>query len=408
MEGREVRVRHHLVPGGAATLRRQVAEVVEVGGVHRPANDGLDGGLHLPEPAEVEAPEERMAPDLFRREAVMRVADEAPDEAPRILADPLVRRHLEVLSPSQHPGLRDGRVLPFVSEGRPSEQHLEGDDADGPPIALSAVRSLAVHLGPHVVRRPDRRLQLGPRRVPSSDDARGGVRPARGALVVLARLRRAVLAEAEIQEPDVPCCIQDDVVGLDIAVDVVEVGVDVVHSLHELGDVEPRLFLGEGVLAHEVRHEVAPRQVVHDHVEERVVLEGVVQAYNPGVLRQAEDVLLGGDMVRVILVHQVPLVHLLHGEHLAGVLLPAESDNAEGALTDHLDALKVGYRDLLAALPEELVLLPVEALLDLLALLFCEGVVVEQVLQVAVGHVPLIELAQPPRLLLFDRLLKRL
>mmetsp|Transcript_63113 Transcript_63113/g.176523 ORF Transcript_63113/g.176523 Transcript_63113/m.176523 type:complete len:316 (+) Transcript_63113:940-1887(+) len=313
-----------------------------------------------------------MSSDLVGGEAVLRIADEPSDEIPGLLPHVWVGGHLEVTPPILHPRSGDRRIVHLVAERRTAEEHFEHDDADGPPVALLPIHLLPVHLRPHVIGRAHDRLQLGPGGVPPTGAAGASVAlPEVGAGVFAPDrgLGGTVLAKAEVQQVDVAVRVEDDVVGLDVPVDVLQVRVDVVHSLDELRDVEPRLVLVEGVLPHEVRHEVTPRQVIHDHVQVVVVLERIVQAYHPLFLRLAQRGLLRADVVNLVLVDHVSLAHLLHRINLSSVLLPAEPHDAKGACSDDLDGLEVGDADLLAALPEELILLPVEVLLHGLTLL---------------------------------------
>mmetsp|Transcript_84167 Transcript_84167/g.272403 ORF Transcript_84167/g.272403 Transcript_84167/m.272403 type:complete len:274 (+) Transcript_84167:736-1557(+) len=242
--------------------------------------------------------------------------------------------------------------------------------------------------------------------------AAAAAQPGRTALLKLVQAEgwngRVVLTEAEIDELDVPPGIKQDVVRLDVAVDAAQLGVDVVHSLDELGSVEPCLRLGEHVHPLEVCHEVPAGQVVHDHVQEVVVLEGVVQADDPAVLGDAQRVLLRAHVVHLVLVDHLPLAHLLHGKDLAGVPLPAEPDDAEGARADHLDQLEVGDRHLLPALAHVLVLLHAEAPHHRLPLVLRQRGLLEVLAELLRHRLPLLEVLRLLRPLVLDGLLEGL
>jgi len=98
-------------------------------------------------------------------------------------------------------------------------------------------------------------------------------------------------AQAEVGELDVSVEVHQDVVGLDVAVDEAHL----VHALDgqcELCHVEARQGLGEDAHADEQAHHVTPGDVVHDEVQAVPVLEGVVEAHHPLVVRLREDVAL--------------------------------------------------------------------------------------------------------------------
>mmetsp|Transcript_53930 Transcript_53930/g.116553 ORF Transcript_53930/g.116553 Transcript_53930/m.116553 type:complete len:270 (-) Transcript_53930:151-960(-) len=210
-------------------------------------------------------------------------------------------------------------------------------------------------------------------------------------VVLGCRLRRIVLAKAEVQQMYVTFRVEDNIVGLNVTVNVLEVGVDVVHSLDKLRYVEARLIFAEGVLPHQVSHEVTAREVVHHHIEELVVLKGVVQTTHPVVLGHTESVSFSSHMMDLILVHHLLLAHLFHGKNLAGALLPAQPDNAESSGANHLEQFEVVDCHLLPAFPHILVLLPAEALSHGLLLRLREGKLLEMLAQLMRLGVPLLE-----------------
>ena len=88
-------------------------------------------------------------------------------------------------------------------------------------------------LRPHVIGRAHHGLHLLARRVAGAEAGRP-----RGGLHVLLfsdarRLQLLVLAEAEVEQMDMTFDVEDDVVRLDVAVDVVQVRVDVINSLRQ-------------------------------------------------------------------------------------------------------------------------------------------------------------------------------
>eukprot|EP00968_Pinguiococcus_pyrenoidosus_P006115 scaffold407_cov251-Pinguiococcus_pyrenoidosus.AAC.4 len=143
-----------------------------------------------------------------------------------------------------------------------------------------------------------------------------------------------LLAESEIGELEVPVPVEKHVVGLEVAMDVVQ-GVHGGHGEAHLGHVDLGLVLGEGVFAHEERHEVAPGEELHHHVQVGLILEGVLQAHDPGIVRFRQDVSLGADVSDLILHHHGLLDHALERVDLLGVLLAHEADLSEGAAPDH-------------------------------------------------------------------------
>ena len=66
-----------------------------------------------------------------------------------------------------------------------------------------------------------------------------------------------------------------------------------------LRDVETGLFFRERIAAHEEGHHVATGQILHDQVEELVVLEGVEQLHNARVAHLSQQVALGFDVVHL-------------------------------------------------------------------------------------------------------------
>ena len=79
------------------------------------------------------------------------------------------------------------------------------------------------------------------------------------------------LAQPKVAELHVPVRAQQQVVGLDVAVDEV-VAVDRLQRHNRLCDVEPRLLLGQRVAPHQQRHHVAAGQILHHQIQKLLVL----------------------------------------------------------------------------------------------------------------------------------------
>ena len=150
-------------------------------------------------------------------------------------------------------------------------------------------------------------------------------------------------AEAEVGQLDVAILVDQDVVGLDVAVDEAQV-VDTLDGAGELADVEAGERLAEDLELYEQVHEVAARHIVHDKVEALLVLERVVEFDDPFVVGLGQDVPLGLDVRRLVAVEDVTLVEDLHGvEALAVVPLADQVDLAEGAEAEHLHVLEHAF-----------------------------------------------------------------
>lgn len=166
-------------------------------------------------------------------------------------------------------------------------------------------------------------------------------------------------AGAEVGELDVPGGVEEDVVGLDVAVDVAE-GVAGADGEGHLGDVEAGHVLGEAVLElGEEGEEVAADVVVHEEVEVALVLEGVVEVGEPVPVPVHQHRPLLPEARRLRPLQHLPLVQLLHRvhlqhhphprsrphrrhqRHLVGALEADDGDLPEGAPPDHLLHLQV-------------------------------------------------------------------
>ena len=57
----------------------------------------------------------------------------------------------------------------------------------------------------------------------------------------------------------------------------ISLGVDLFQRKDGFSDVEPRFILRKDVLSDQQSHDITPREVFHDQIQEVVVLETVVQ-----------------------------------------------------------------------------------------------------------------------------------
>lgn len=111
-------------------------------------------------------------------------------------------------------------------------------------------------------------------------------------LVVLGVVRPAeACAQTKVSQLDVSVQVNEDVVGLDVAVDETHL-VDTLDGQCELRHVEARQGFGEDAHSDEQAHHVSSRDVVHDEVEAVTVLEGVVETHHPLVVCLRQDVTL--------------------------------------------------------------------------------------------------------------------
>lgn len=80
-----------------------------------------------------------------------------------------------------------------------------------------------------------------------------------------------LLSEAEVGQADVSFAVQQDVLGLQVAVDDL-FGVEVLDGAHDLGGIEEACGVAEAPAAPQVAEQLAARHVVHQHVEEALVV----------------------------------------------------------------------------------------------------------------------------------------
>jgi len=77
-----------------------------------------------------------------------------------------------------------------------------------------------------------------------------------------------------------------------------------VHGLdseRNLSHIEPRDILRKDLVLDEHGHEIPSRQELHEHVQERRVLERRVQLDQPWTIRVGENVTLSSDVCQLVL-----------------------------------------------------------------------------------------------------------
>eukprot|EP01136_Pigoraptor_vietnamica_P038755 Opistho-1_new@108519 len=218
---------------GAERLRRNVVKVARIaveanrGDVRRLLPPHVDGPVH--------GREERMALDLVRAlaaEPLLRGAAQGEHHVTCRGAHARVRGHAQVLAPVEDLALRlRGRLR---EEGRVPKQHLEHDDPHRPPVARLRVARSLQHFGRNVVGRADERVRH--RALQAAYLAGVGAVLLRalefeleGLLLLLLLLRELLVvlrvvrpakarAEAKVRQLDVPVLVDENVVGLNVAV----------------------------------------------------------------------------------------------------------------------------------------------------------------------------------------------
>mmetsp|Transcript_58483 Transcript_58483/g.163922 ORF Transcript_58483/g.163922 Transcript_58483/m.163922 type:complete len:330 (+) Transcript_58483:68-1057(+) len=191
-------------------------------------------------------------------------------------------------------------------EGRQAREHLVGEGADRVPIDGSSV-PLPVHdLGRQVLGRAAHGLRRD---------------------VVL----DPFLAQPEICDLDVAIGVEEQVLRLQIAVDDAQ-AVQVCDGRGHLRRVEDRSALAEPACAAQVVEQLAPGAELHDHVELRRGLEGVVKRHDEGVRHGLQDRPLGLRVLLLVALDDVLLAEHLHRVHLVILRALHEHDLAIGAL----------------------------------------------------------------------------
>lgn len=187
-------------------------------------------------------------------------------------------------------------------------------------------------------------------------------------------------AQPEIGQLQMPFCVQQQVIGLDVPMDETEL-VDRIDREGGLSDVELRALFREGVLLHQQRHHIAAGQKLHYQIEINRILEAIVHFHYPLVVGLHQDVPLGAHVSHLLFLEHVRLSEDLHGVHVTRVFLLHEAHLAEGAPAYHFQRFEVFDSQPGPFQPEELRLFlgMLEALLVLL--LLGEALVLQGLLQ---------------------------
>ena len=151
----------------------------------------------------------------------------------------------------------------------------------------------------------------------------------------------ADLAESEVDEFDEPLAVDEDVVGLQVAVDHVQLLVEITQRQHQLREIHARHLLAEIAHVLEQREEVAAVHELHDDEEVVLALEGVVELGHERIIRMCHDAALRLHVLSLVLPQQVLLVHHFHREQIARRDLPREIHASIGPLADRLQQLEV-------------------------------------------------------------------
>nr|CAB3468141.1 unnamed protein product [Digitaria exilis] len=208
----------------------------------------------------------------------------------------------------------------LVVEGESASREREEDNAAGPDVGLGAVVAAAQEdLGRDEHGRPADGVEQ--QRVTSGRvDQRG---------------------EPEIGDLDVARVVDEDVVGLDVAV-VHPEGVAVVERRHQLLEHTPRGGLTDATAGDEVGVEGAAGDELHDHEDGALGGHHLVDAHDVGVAHAAHDVDLAHHLplhLHVAGLGQVVLVHDLDGHMVTGLQVHRTVHFGEAALAEQFAQL---------------------------------------------------------------------
>lgn len=151
----------------------------------------------------------------------------------------------------------------------------------------------------------------------------------------------ADLAESEVDQLDEPLAVDEDVVGLQVAVDHMQLLVEIPQRQHQLRYVHARHLLVQIAHVLEERIEVAAVHELHDDEQVVLALERVVELGHEGVVRMCHDASLRLHVLALVLPQQILLVHHLHRVQVARRVLPREKHATVGPLADRLQQLEV-------------------------------------------------------------------
>lgn len=155
-----------------------------------------------------------------------------------------------------------------VVEGRVASEHLEHEDAEGPPVHILVVTLRLDDLGCQVLRRSAKCVSL-----------------------VLDNL-----GETEISDADVAFSVNEEVLRLEIAVGDVH-SVEVLEGEEDLAREEKGHVVGETTFASQQSEKFATAGVVKQHVDVRWRLEVPLQVHDEWMVDDREDFLLTLDVV---------------------------------------------------------------------------------------------------------------
>lgn len=149
------------------------------------------------------------------------------------------------------------------------------------------------------------------------------------------RLDFGLFAKSEIAEFDVPILLKEDIVGLEIAVNVVEF----MHSLYSqdhFSHKELRLFFSEDVFFHKNSHKIPPFQELHDKIQILFILEATLHLDYPRTVDSKYD-LLPPDMSDLVFLKHFFLFHFLDSYSFPCVYVLAHSHFSKGTSPDDLN-----------------------------------------------------------------------
>ncbi len=144
--------------------------------------------------------------------------------------------------------------------------------------------------------------------------------------------------------------VEQDVLGLEVAVDGLEVVVQVVEGEQHFCGVEPRELQTELLGLLEELEELSAGHVVDAVVEAGLVLEGVAELHDEGAFGAHQDLPLGHGVLDGRGDVDVFLLEYLHGVEVLVVFLAHQRDLPEAALAEVLDPVELVLAQLRAAL----------------------------------------------------------
>lgn len=182
-----------------------------------------------------------------------------------------------------------------------ARQELVYQNAEGPPVDGRGVTLVMYDLGGQVLWRPAEGVRLD-----GAVAVTGAVADCCCWCCCLPQPSAQALREAKVDKADVPLLVEQQVLGLEVAVGDAALGlVQVLEHEHDLGGVEDGHALVEAAVLAQVAEELAAGHVVEHEVQEVAVREGGAQVRDEGVARH-----LGQD--GALVAHVVDLLELDH------------------------------------------------------------------------------------------------